>query len=199
VTEGKLWAACSVGEILREDPEDGHVWWEKDPDSEVYVYAGRYRLKAGAERRLHFILAESCPGFHLGRRRNAILRSKLGPVIARDPLGYRNGYATRSSGSSGVADFRIRYYVEEVPATKAYDVRPTFVTCAYCNGTGERVEWPATVPARCKYCEGTTKLLSSLRDKGEIRKHEQRIAYTRDMGYPPHTPVQEEDFRHHPV
>jgi hypothetical protein len=196
---GKLWAACSVGEILREDPEDGSLWWEKDPDSEVYVYAGRYRLKAGAERRLNFILAETRPGFHLGRRRNAILRSKDGPIIARDSFGARIGYATRSDPSSGVPDFRIRYYVAEVEGSKPYDVPPVFVTCSYCNGTGERIEWPATAPARCKYCEGTTKLLSSLRDREEIAKHESRIAYVRDKGYPPHTPVREEDFAGYPA
>jgi hypothetical protein len=189
---GKLWAACSVGEILREDPEDGSLWWEKDPDSEVYVYAGRYHTKPEAEARLHRILGEVATGFDLGRRRNAILRSNDGPIIARDSFGARIGYATRSAPTSGVPDFRIRYYVDQVSVPHggcAYDVPGTYVTCSWCNGTGRRVQYPATEESTCRYCEGTKRALTSLRKAEDIQEHERLIAYRVGHGYPPYAPI----------
>jgi hypothetical protein len=187
----KLWAAAAVHQILREDPEDGRVWWENEPGEPPYIYAGRYRTPREAMDRLHRLLGEGCVGFDLPRRRGAILRSSTGPKIARDDAGKRIGYATMGSSSSGVPDYRLLMSVVEVEGRAPYDVKGIYVTCSYCNGTGKRVHWPAVEEATCRYCEGTRQMLTSMRTVREFQAHERLIAYRAERGYPPHTPINE--------
>jgi hypothetical protein len=162
----KLWAVVSRYEALVEDTETGAIVWLPEPGTERHVYAGRYRHKPDAHRRMCRILAEGgFTGFDDPIRRTAILRQRRGGLedhkirTAENADGKREGYASYGGMPYGQ---RLRYFLDRVESRAPYDVPGEYVSCSYCQGSRFVIQaWRGeTEPRRCSYCGGRGTLLA---------------------------------------